>query len=86
MKFDTILFDTTLETIADRTATIEAMGFDGVWTLETAHNPFFPLLLAAQNSTRLTLGTGIAVAFPRTPTILAHTAWDLVRYSKGRFI
>ncbi|RME46815.1 MAG: TIGR03617 family F420-dependent LLM class oxidoreductase [Caldilineae bacterium] len=86
MKFDTMLFDSTLETLPARVQTMEAMGFDGLWTLEAAHNPFLPLALAAEHSTRLTLGTAIAVAFPRTPTVLAHLAWDLARFSKGRFI
>ncbi len=61
-------------------------GFDGIWTFETAHDPFLPLVLAAEHSRRLSLGTSIAVAFPRSPTILAQTAWDLARLSKGRFI
>lgn len=61
-------------------------GFDGIWTFETAHEPFLPLVLAAEHSSRLSLGTSIAVAFPRSPTILAQIAWDLARFSKGRFI
>lgn len=61
-------------------------GFDGIWTFETAHDPFLPLVLAAEHSRRLSLGTSIAVAFARSPTILAHTGWDLARFSKGRFI
>jgi probable F420-dependent oxidoreductase len=62
------------------------MGFDGLWTSEAAHDPFLPLTLAAEHSHRLSLGTGIALAFPRSPAILAHTGWDLARYSRGRFI
>jgi probable F420-dependent oxidoreductase len=61
-------------------------GFDGLWTFETAHEPFLPLVLAAEHSRRLSLGTSIAVAFVRSPTILAHIGWDLARYSNGRFI
>jgi probable F420-dependent oxidoreductase len=61
-------------------------GFDGMWTFESAHEPFLPLVLAAEHSSRLSLGTSIAVAFPRSPTILAQIAWDLARFSKGRFI
>ena len=67
-------------------AAAEELGFDGLWTAETAHNPFLPLTLAAEHTHRLSLGTGIAVAFPRSPTVLAHIAWDLQRYSQGRFI
>ena len=61
-------------------------GYDGIWTAETSHDPFFPLLLAAQSTERVELGTGIAVAFARNPMNLAQIAWDLQAASKGRFI
>lgn len=53
---------------------------------ETAHNPFLPLVLAAEHTQRISLGTAIAVALARSPTTLAHIAWDLQRYSRGRFL
>ena len=55
----------------------EALGVDGLWTAETRHDPFLPLALAAEHTRRVSLGTAIAVAFPRSPTVVAHTAWDL---------
>ena len=64
----------------------EAAGYDGAWTAEMAHDPFFPLLLAAEHTERIELGTSIAVAFARNPLTLAHIAWDLQAFSKGRFI
>ncbi|MBI5650609.1 MAG: TIGR03617 family F420-dependent LLM class oxidoreductase [Chloroflexi bacterium] len=64
----------------------EATGFDALWTSETQHEPFLPLALAAEHTTRIELGTSIAVAFPRSPTVLAHIAWDLAAASQGRFI
>jgi probable F420-dependent oxidoreductase len=64
----------------------EAAGYAGAWTAETAHDPFLPLLLAAEHTEHLELGTSIAVAFARNPMTLAHTAWDLQAYSQGRFI
>src|SRR5687767_14682037 len=64
----------------------EAVDYDGVWTAETSHDPFFPLLLAAEHSERLELGTGIAVAFARNPMNLANIAYDLQAFSGGRFI
>ncbi len=67
-------------------ATQEGQGYDGLWTAETAHDPFFPLLLASQSTTRVELGTGIAVAFARNPMNLAQIAWDLQAASEGRFI
>jgi len=63
----------------------EANGYDGFWTAETSHDPFLPLLLAAEHTSTIELGTAIAVAFARNPMTLANTAWDLQAYS-GRFI
>lgn len=86
MKFDLTLLHHDLATVATLAQTAESLGFDGLWTAETNHDPFLPLTLAAEHTQTMQLGTAIAVAFPRTPTILAHIAWDLMRYSQGRFI
>jgi len=64
----------------------EADGFDGVWCAETSHDPFLPLLLAAEHTSRVELGTGIAVAFARNPMSMAVVANDLHAYSRGRFM
>lgn len=65
---------------------LEALGFDLIIAPETAgHDPFFPLVLAAEHTGRLRLGTGIAVAFPRSPMVVAQMSWDLQRFSAGRF-
>ena len=64
----------------------EDAGYDGVWSAETSHDPFFPLLLAAEHTERIELGTGITVAFPRSPMHLANIGWDLQNFSKGRFL
>jgi len=64
----------------------EEAGYDGIWSAETSHDPFFPLLLAAEHTERIELGTGIAVAFPRSPMHLANLANDLQAYSGGRFL
>ena len=86
MKFDAALLAADLSEIPQLTRQAEAIGFDGIWVSETAHDAFLPLVLAAEHSQRVTLGTGIAVAFPRSPAILAHIAWDLAKYSQGRFV
>jgi probable F420-dependent oxidoreductase len=65
---------------------LERDGYDGGWTAETSHDPFLPLVLAAEHTSRLELGTNIAVAFARNPMIVANIGWDLQAYSKGRFI
>ncbi len=71
---------------ADAATAAEAAGYDGAWSAETSHDPFFPLLLAAEHTRRIELGTGIAVAFARNPMNLAQIAWDLQSYSQGRFL
>ncbi len=63
----------------------EQVGFDSFASPEIAHDPFFPLALAAGVTERIGLRTAIAVAFPRSPMVVANIAWDLQRESKGRF-
>ncbi|MCV7089078.1 LLM class F420-dependent oxidoreductase [Mycobacterium interjectum] len=65
---------------------LEQDGYDGGWTAETNHDPFLPVLLAAEHTSRLEVGTNIAVAFARNPMIVANIGWDLQAYSRGRFI
>ena len=74
-----------LDKIPDTVRKMEAAGYDGVRTAEMNHDPFFPLLLAAEHSSRLELATSIAVAFARSPMNLANIGHDLNAYSKGRF-
>ncbi|MDG6964074.1 MAG: TIGR03617 family F420-dependent LLM class oxidoreductase [Nitrososphaerota archaeon] len=64
----------------------EEYGFDCFWVNETKHDPFVQLSLAAQSTRRISLGTSIALAFTRSPTTLAYTAWDLQSLSAGRLI
>jgi probable F420-dependent oxidoreductase len=72
--------------LAARARCIEELGFDGILSSETAgHDPFFPLLIAAEHTTRVRLATGVAIAFPRAPMVVAQMAWDLQRLSAGRF-
>ncbi|MGQ9888742.1 MAG: TIGR03617 family F420-dependent LLM class oxidoreductase [Aggregatilineales bacterium] len=86
MKFDVTVFPDDLNAAADLARAVELHGFDGLWTAETAHNPFLPLTHAASATQRITLGTAIAVAFPRSPMVTAQIAWDLAAQSNGRFI
>jgi probable F420-dependent oxidoreductase len=64
----------------------EEDGFDGVWCAESGHDPFLPLLLAAEHTEHIAVGTAIAVAFARNPMTMAEVANDLQAYSNGRFI
>ncbi|MGI9052689.1 MAG: LLM class F420-dependent oxidoreductase [Ilumatobacteraceae bacterium] len=77
---------TQLDKAAAQAVELERAGYSGAWTAETSHDPFLPLLLAAEHTDSIELGTSIAVAFARSPMTLANTAWDLQAYSRGRFI
>ena len=71
--------------IAKSARRIEDLGFDGTTTPEAGHDPFLPLMIAAEHTERITLGTNVAIAFPRSPYVVAQIAWDLQRLSGGRF-
>ncbi len=86
MKIDVGILVPNLLDIPAVARAAEEIGFDAIWTSETQHEPFLPLALAAEHTTRIELGTSIAVAYARSPTNLAHIAWDLQKASRGRFI
>lgn len=69
---------------ATRSRELAALGADGVFSFENAHDVFFPLVLAA-GEVDLDLMTNVAMAFPRSPLHLAHAAYDLQVLSGGRF-
>lgn len=75
----------TIADIAAAARTTEALGFDGVCAPEAGHDPFLPLTIAAEHTTKLQLGTNVAIAFPRSPMVTAQLAWDLQQLSGGRF-
>ena len=74
-----------LDKVPAQVRAIEQAGYDGARTAEMNHDPFLPLLLAAEHSDSLELATSIAVAFARSPMNLANIGHDLNAYSKGRF-
>jgi probable F420-dependent oxidoreductase len=86
MKIDVGLRNHDLQALGGEAAAYERLGADGLWSYETAHDPFLPLLAAALATERVRLGTAIAVAFARTPFAMAQTAWDLQRVSGGRLM
>jgi probable F420-dependent oxidoreductase len=72
------------EAVAVATAA-ESAGFGGLWTLEAHTEPFLPLALAAEHTSRIELGTAVALALVRNPMIVAHQSHELNRYAGGRF-
>jgi probable F420-dependent oxidoreductase len=85
MKLDRRIDTDDLHLVPERARQLVADGFDGLWTAETKHDPFLPLLLAAEH-TEAEVGTAIAVAFARNPMIVANLGWDLQEYTRGRFL
>ena len=67
-------------------AAAEAAGFDALMTVELGHDVFTPLAFAALATERIELTPSIAVAFPRSPTVMASQAWGLHANSNGRFV
>lgn len=63
----------------------ERLGFDVIHISETIHDPFTVAALALQHTERVTVRTSMALAFPRSPMITAYAAWDLAKFSGGRF-
>lgn len=71
--------------IGDWAARVEVLGFDVIHVSETTHDPFVVAAMALARTTRVTVRTSMALAFPRSPMIMACSAWDLAKYSHGRF-
>jgi probable F420-dependent oxidoreductase len=86
MKFDAALAPSSLKDIPAIAQSAEKFGFDTLWTSETQHNPFLPCALIGEHTTKLNMGTAIAVSFARSPGDLAYTAWDLAEQTAGRFV
>jgi probable F420-dependent oxidoreductase len=85
VQVDAALTITSLDTVADAAEEIESNGYDGIFSFEGQHDPFFPLLLAAEHTERVALTTSVAIAFARNPMNLAQIAYDLQLASHGRF-
>jgi len=86
MTLDVGMGDYGLGAVPEQARKAEAIGYGCLWTSETQHDPFLPLAVAATATSSIKLGTSIAVAFPRSPMVIAYTAWDLQKASAGRFI
>lgn len=74
-----------ITTVASDAKIVEDLGYDALMVEETKVDPFVVMALAAQATTTLQLGTAVAIAFPRSPTIMAMSAWTLQKLSNGRF-
>ncbi|MBI3656371.1 MAG: TIGR03617 family F420-dependent LLM class oxidoreductase [Acidobacteria bacterium] len=86
MRLDVALDISSLKDVPAQAQAAEKLGFDALWVPETNHDPFLALALAAEHTNTIKIGTAIAVAFPRSPMVLAYTNWDLQALSAGRMM
>ncbi|MGP3924296.1 TIGR03617 family F420-dependent LLM class oxidoreductase [Streptomyces sp. 8N616] len=86
MKVTSLTMVPDLDRAASWAAQAEQLGFDGVFMAEGKRDPFLSLSRAVATTTRIEVGTGIALAFTRSPMQLAYTAQELQHYSKGRLV
>ncbi len=86
MRVSTVLPVADWRACAPAARQAEEDGFDIVQSNELRHDPFAPLAFAALATERVQLVTSVAIAFPRSPMIIANQSWDLQHHSRGRFV
>jgi probable F420-dependent oxidoreductase len=86
MKIFTTLPQHDLKNVPAAATAAEAAGYDGLMTMENRHDPFLALGVAATATRRIALLTGLAIAFPRSPMVMANLGWDLQSAAEGRFV
>jgi probable F420-dependent oxidoreductase len=85
LKLDLLLVGCPLERVAATAREAEAAGFDAVWVAETTNDAFLTMAVGLEATSRLEMGTAIALAFVRSPMVTALASWELQRASGGRF-
>ncbi len=75
-----------LHSIGDVAEQTEHGPYDGLWVTENKYDALLSLTVAARQTKRITVGSGVAIAFARTPMTVAYPAWELQNFSDGRFI
>lgn len=86
MRVLTTLPQADLRKTVEAARAAEAAGYDGLLTMENKHDPFLAHAIAAVNTDRIELATSVAIAFPRSPMVVANAGWDLQVASRGRFV
>lgn len=86
MRLDAMAMGLPLREARQYATDVEEAGFDGVWFTEGGRTAYLGAGAAALATERLTIGTGIAVAFPRSPMVTASVAWELAEATGGRFV
>jgi probable F420-dependent oxidoreductase len=86
MKLNAVASSAPTADLASLASRLEAAGCDGLYFAELGHDPFLGAAVASTGCKTMSLGTGIALAFPRGPVLLAYTAHDLNTASGGNFV
>lgn len=87
MKIEaTITAPESLDELARHAKELDEMGYDSILVPEAGHDPFLPQMILAEHTRKARIGTGVAISFPRSPFVTAQMAWDLQRFSGGRFM
>ena len=74
-----------LPEVLEHAARVERLGYDGLHVAETVHDAMAVALLVAEHTERIVVRTSVALAFTRSPTLVAYAAWDIAKLSGGRF-
>lgn len=86
MELDIIAHPGTLQASRAHAQQVEAAGFGTIWWTDSGRSAYLAATAAALGTERLGIGTGIAVAFPRSPMVTAGIAWELAASTGGRFV
>lgn len=86
IALDTLLAGRDMGEIAELAREAEAAGFDRLWAPELYRSATVPLAAAATATNSIGLATGIALAFTRSPLVMALEALDLDELSGGRTV
>ena len=86
MRVFTTLPQEDLRKVGAAARAIEAEGYDGVASMENKHDPFLALAVAGTATERIELHTSVAIAFARSPMVVASVGWDLAGATGGRFV
>ena len=74
-----------LAQVGDAARAVHAAGLDGIVVTEAGRTAYLTAAVAAAAAPGLEIGTGVAVAFPRSPMVTAQTAWELQEATGGHF-
>ncbi len=86
MKVDYYVIPGSLASVSEQARRAADLGFDGIMSPETSHDPFLTVLAAVSGAPGVEQGTAIAVAFARSPMTTAAATWDLAAHTGGRFL